>query len=218
MEQVKVFVIDDIDITRLGLINIVNETPGITVVGEAPDLSIALGLICSSRPDVVMIDVSLPGSSCSEAAEKISTGCPGTEILFLYLSEESDFVITALQDGERRFVSKNAQKELLYEAIRSAAKGENYFDKNIFEMLSSEDLENLISAGGDSTSISLSERETQVLKLIYSGLHNKEIAGILGISLRTVDKYKSNISQKMGLKGQGRLYRHIYKSLASIKD
>ena len=217
MIPIKVFVIDDLEITRYGLINIIDDGENFHVAGEAPDLSSAVGLIRSSQPDVVMIDISLPGTNCSEAAEKISSICPGTEIIFLYLPEESRFVIEALQDGERRFVSKNADKHELHRAIQCAAAGGKYFDKNIFESIRSEDIENLITGRGKLNGAILSVRETQVLKLMYGGLHNKEIAGILGIGVRTVEKYKSNIIQKMGIKGNGRLYQNIYKSLASSK-
>ena len=217
MEPIKVFIIDDLEITRCGLVSIVDDGNDLCVVGEAPDISIAIGLIKSSLPDVVMIDISLPEMSCSEAAEKISSNCPGTEIIFLYLPEENGFVIEALQDGERRFVSKNSSKNELHQAIRCAAEGGKYFDKRIIESIRSSELENLLSDGKGLIGPELSERETQVLKLMYGGLHNKEIAGILGIGVRTVEKYKSNIMQKMGLKGHGRLYQNIYKSLAASK-
>jgi DNA-binding NarL/FixJ family response regulator len=217
MESIKVFIIDDIEIFRYGLINMLDGSSDINIIGGASDVAAALELLEKLRPHVILLDTSLPGMSAAKEAENIKNKFPCAGLIFLYTPEESSSLINALKYNESGFISKNSGKEEFIEAVKYTAAGGRYFDKNLIDNITSTEIENIIGGKNESVKIFLSERELQVIKLIYGGLHNKEIAGILGIGVRTVEKYKTNIVQKMGFKGNCRFYQNIYKSLAAAK-
>jgi DNA-binding NarL/FixJ family response regulator len=201
---------DDHAVVRDGLKALVEGQPGFRVIGEAADGEEAWRRACDLRPDVMVLDLSMPGGGGAEAAERIKRDCPDVRVIALTMHEERGYVTRLLRAGAAGYVLKQAASSELVRAIRAVADGRTYVDPSLGGTL----LTNRPKAtqpdsnAGARHSSSLSGREMEVLRLVARGHSNKEIAAALEISVKTVETHKANGMAKLGFTSRAALVRY----------
>lgn len=207
---VRVLIADDHEIVREGLRALVDAQPGLQVVGEAKNADEAWTRACELRPDVVVLDLSMPpGMASAEATERIARDCPGTKVLALTMHEERGYVTRMLRAGAAGYVLKRTAASELVRAIRAVAAGGSYVDPSLAGAL----LMDAPRAGrpsdetGGVTSAALTVREQEVLRLLALGHNNKEIAATLSISVKTVETHRASGMTRLGLTSRAALVR-----------
>lgn len=207
METLRVVLADDHEMVRAGLRALVDGTAGMEVVGEARDGDEACRRACELLPHVVVMDVSMPGLDGAAATERVRRECPAVRVLVLTMHEDRGHLTRLLQAGAAGYVLKRGAAEELVRAIRTVAAGGTYVDP----VLAGSVLRGVARARGTGPADggeALSEREEEVLRRIAWGGSNKEIAGALGISVKTVETYKARISDKLGLHSRTEMVRY----------
>lgn len=187
--KIRVLLVDDHALVRRSFRRVIEDEPGISVVGEAGDSVQAVQLACKLKPDVVLMDSSLPGASGLFATRQIVKACPDTAVLMCSIHEEDTWVRRAIAAGARGYVFKTAVDLELGTAIKRVAAGEFLFERD----------------GGKPTGrrtkrrAVLSAREIEVLRLIVNGGSNREIALHLDLSINTVAAHRANIKKSLGI-------------------
>jgi DNA-binding NarL/FixJ family response regulator len=207
VKKIRVLLADDHTVVRQGLRALVNAQPDLEVVAEAGDGRTALQLAAETQPDVAVLDFTMPELNGAQAAERLRQVSPATRALALTVHEDASYLKQILQAGAGGYVLKRSAAEELIHAIRSVAAGGVYLDP----ALASRIVANLVGEaveGGDAATGLLSERETEVLRLISTGFTNKEIASRLGISVKTVETYKARSMQKLNLHSRVDIIRY----------
>ncbi|MBW3592604.1 MAG: response regulator transcription factor [Actinobacteria bacterium] len=197
LEELRVLLVDDHDLFRTGLLNLLREN-GVHVVGEAENGRAALRLVRDLAPDIVVMDLNMPGMSGVEATRHIASIAPLTRVLVLTISEDDGDVMDAVMAGACGYLLKDSSIQQLVAGIRAASDGESLISPQIAAKV----LQALRAkaAGGDGVArirAELSDRELDVLKLIANGTDNTEIARALHISPKTVKNHISNILMKL---------------------
>ena len=202
--MIKVLLADDHAIVRAGLVRIIEESGDIEVVGEACDGTEAVRMGLKERPDVAVIDISMPGFDGLEVASQLLAAWPDLPVVLLTMHEEEQYVIRAVETGVMGYVTKRAAPEQLVAAIRKVYAGSRYLSEEAIEMLA---VRLARGAGGRSRLDSLSTRELQVLRQLALGQTNREIAAAYNISVKTVDTYRSRLLKKLNLRNNAELSR-----------
>jgi DNA-binding NarL/FixJ family response regulator len=205
MGEVRVFLADDHAVVRGGLKALIGAQPGMVVVGEAADGLEACALAPALRPDVVVMDVSMPGLSGSLATERLRRECPGVKVLALTVHEDRGYIRQLLTAGASGYALKRAAPEELVRAIRVVAEGGMYLDPAVAAKVAGGFVK---QAARDAAAGELSEREEEVARLTAAGHGNKEIASRLDLSVKTVETYRARALEKLGLKGRAELVRY----------
>ena len=213
-DETRVLVVDDHDLFRSGLVNLLSEQ-GVTVVGEAPNGDTALRLVRELAPDVVVMDLNMPGLSGVEATREIAVVAPRTRVVVLTISADGGDVVDAVMAGACGYLLKDSSVQQLVNGIQAAAAG----DSLISPQIAAKVLQLLRSQGSSSPSAApsaadLSDRELEVLKLIAIGKDNAEIAQALFISPKTVKNHISNILMKLQI--ENRIQAAVYAVRAGI--
>jgi DNA-binding NarL/FixJ family response regulator len=177
------------------------------VVGEACDGAAAVRGVLELRPDVVVLDVSMPGVGGAEATERIRDGSPTVKVLALTAHEDRGYLQLLLQAGASGYVLKRAAAADLVRAVRAVAAGEMYIDPAVAGQLI---VARPRAAASASPGADLSDREAEVLQLIAQGHPIKQIASRLDVSVRTVETYKARGMEKLGIKTRAELVRHAH--------
>ena len=199
VEALRVIVADDHPVYREGLSMVLNSMPGVTVVGEAADGTEAVRLAEELMPDVVLMDLSMPGLGGIEATREVIARCPGTQVLVLSMHEGADSVLAALRAGARGYLVKGATKQEVARAIHDVAAGGAVFGGNVAEQVLARVREShRTSRRGSEAFPRLSDRELEVLDLVAGGLSNAAIASRLYLSDKTVRNVVSTIFSKVG--------------------
>lgn len=207
MNKLKILLADDHQIIRDGLQNLINAEPDMTVIGAVGDGRAAWEQVKALQPDVVVMDISMPGMSGAEAAERIKREFPNVKIIALTAFEESGYIGQMLQAGASGYVLKLAAAEELIKAIRIVAAGGAYLDATV----ASKVVSNYARQKTPKTAAhanSLTAREEEVLRLVAQGYVNKEIAAQLGISVKTVETHKINLMEKLELNSRAEIVRY----------
>lgn len=204
-EAIRVVIADDHAVVRGGLRALVDEQPGLTVVGEAADGHEAWLRACELRPDVLLLDLSMPGVGGAEAAERIRQDCPRVRVLALTAHEERGYVARLLRAGAAGYLLKRSAVDELVRAIRVVAAGGTYVDPSLAGALLARSGPRHGGDGG--AAAELTAREAEVLRLVARGHSNKEIAALLEISVKTVETHKTNGMGKLGLTSRAALVR-----------
>jgi DNA-binding NarL/FixJ family response regulator len=197
-DAIRVLIVDDHDLFRAGLRTLLDEQDEVVVVGEAAGGAEAVRIVGESAPDVVVMDLNMPGMTGVEATRQISAIAPLTRVVVLTISDQDGDVMDAIFAGACGYLLKDASIQELMQGIRAAAVGESLISPTIAAKVlrrvrsssSQPDIERTIRA-------ELSEREIEVLKLIANGKDNAQIAGDLHISPKTVKNHISNILMKL---------------------
>lgn len=200
---------DDHAIVRDGLRALVDAQPGLTVVGEAADGQEAWQRACELHPDVLVLDLSMPIVGGAEAADRIARDCPEVRVLALTMHEERGYVSRLLRAGAAGFVLKRTASSELVRAIRAVAAGERYVDPALAGALLSEQVSrpSRVGEAAQPSTVALTVRETEVLRLLALGHSNKEIAGALSISVKTVETHRASGMAKLGITSRAALVR-----------
>lgn len=190
---------DDHTVVRNALRLLLDAEPGFEVVAEAGDVDTAVRYVRGHKPTVLILDLNMPGRSSLDAVPDIRAASPRTEIVVLTMQNEPAFARRALQAGVRGYVVKEAADAELVQAVRSAAAGDTYLQPALGARL---------AAGDGGNGDELSERESDVLRLIALGHTNAEVAEQLYISIRTVESHRAHIQQKLSLSSRAELVRY----------
>lgn len=199
-DQVRVILADDHPVVRRGLCLLLESVGGFDVVAEAGDVDEALRSIGGHRPDVLVLDLNMPGRSSLDAIPELRSRYPETQIVVLTMQNEPAYARRALRDGVLGYVLKDAADEELVGAIRAAAAGERYLNPRLAARVATE--------SDRATPDGLSEREVEVLRLVAFGHTNGEIADRLFLSVRTVETHRAHIQQKLHLRSRADLVRY----------
>lgn len=210
-ESLKILVADDHKLFRHGIIKMLSECPEITIVGEAENGEELFMKYFQLKPDISLVDISMPVLSGIEAVKKILNEDPSAKMLFLSMYDNEEYVYSCLVSGGYGMVNKNIMEEELISAIKKIHAGERYFGKDFtYEKLNYliNKFESVHKKAGTKTKSFLSRREVEILKFISEGYTSQEIADNLGIGLRTVETHRSHLMQKLQLTSLSELIRY----------
>ena len=200
--------VDDHDLFRSGLRSLLEEQ-GVRVVGEADNGTSALQLVSELAPDVVIMDLKMPGLTGVEATRKVSSIAPSTRVVVLTISDDDDDVMDAVMAGACGYLLKDSSIDHLIEGVRAAAGGDSLISPQIAaKLLQRLRAQTADEAAARAIQTELSERELDVLRLIASGKDNAEIARQLYISPKTVKNHISNILMKLQI--ENRIQAAVY--------
>ncbi len=199
MSRYRVLVADDHSIFREGIKMVLSRNQDLEIIAEAEDGRAAVKEALAHRPDLVIMDISMPGLTGIEATREILAQSPQTRVIILSVHSRKTFIMEALKAGARGYVVKDSAGEKLLDAVGAVLKGESYLDSPVASLLVEEFVRLPLSNPEGDLSPALTERELQVLRLIVDGLTNKQIAEHLCISPKTVENHRGNIMAKLGL-------------------
>lgn len=209
MSKLGVFLVDDHPIVRKGLKALVAEQFDMEVVGEAGDGRSALLQAKELEPNVMVLDITLPDLNGIQVMERIKQVSPRTKVLILTVHEANGYLRQLFQTGASGYLLKRTAGDELVNAIRVVASGEAYLDPTLAGKIVSTLARNSSENGKEIVIGSkLSEREKEVLRLIALGYSNKEIAGQLDLSAKTIETYKARLIEKLGLGSRSELVRY----------
>lgn len=195
MKDINILIADDHPVLRKGLIAVFADHPGFTVVGEADNGEKAIEAAVRLKPDVILMDVSMPGLNGIEAARRILERHTGIRVIMLSMHQNTQYALEAFQAGACGYVLKGADSEELIEAVEKAVAGKRYVSPAVADDL----LGDYVSKrpGCAEPFDTLSEREKEVLALVAEGAQSKEVADRLQITVPTVNKHRVNIMRKL---------------------
>ena len=199
-EPLRIVIADDHSVVRRGLRQVLEADPGIAVVAEADDIESARRYVRGHKPDVVVLDLNMPGGSTLDAIPEIRAEAPETRIVILTMQDEPAYARQALASGVMGYVLKEAADAELVEAVKRAAAGDTYLNPRLGARLAAEP--------PPGPPDGLSEREVEVLRMIALGHTNAEIADQLYLSVRTVETHRAHIQQKLRLATRAELVRY----------
>ncbi len=210
--SIRVLIADDHAIVRSGLSMLIGSQSDMQVVGTAADGKEAYEKALELRPDIVLMDLSMPpGENGLSATQRLKEAAPDIDILILTMHDDEEYLFRVLQAGASGYVLKSAPDMELLSALRTVAQGAAYLYPSATKSLISEFLQRVKKGeDGDSYQI-LTEREKETLSLIAKGYTNKEIAEQLVVSVKTVETHKAHIMEKLQLKTRPELVRYALK-------
>ncbi|PPQ28048.1 response regulator [Rhodopila globiformis] len=196
MTRLRVFLADDHPVVLAGIKALLQADPDLEIVGAARDGQTALRMARDLKPDVVVLDLSMPAMNGIDLARHLRTECPACKVLALTVHEDRSYVRKLLEVGAVGYVLKRSASEDLLRAIHAVAAGGLYLDPAIAgqAIVGAADGPHDVAPGG----VELSDREVEVLRLTAVGHSNKAIAGILGIGVKSVETYKARAMEKLG--------------------
>lgn len=213
---IRILLADDHALIRSGLAALLGSQPEFQVVGEAADGFEAVRQAQLLQPDIVLMDIGMPGLSGVDAAREIRRRLPATRVLALTQHDEEGYLRRMLKAGASGYVVKKAVDAELFTALRTVARGELYLHPAMTRLLV-EEVVHGPAAGGGERGEQLSDREREVLRLLAMGYTNREVAQALSVSIKTAETYKARISDKTGLQRRSDLVRHA-RSLGLLHD
>lgn len=209
--MIKILLVDDHAVVRMGLKMLLNAHPDMEVVGEASEGNEGIQKALELRPDVIVMDLSMPhGKDGLSATSELKKQLPDVSILILTMHDDEEYLFMAIQAGASGCILKSAPHDELLSAIQSVAQGQAYLHPSATRRLMEEYLGNVKKGAVDTYNL-LSDREREVLTLIAKGFSNKEIAEQLVISVKTVETHKGNLMEKLGMKTRPELVAYALK-------
>ncbi|MBD8070576.1 response regulator transcription factor [Bacillus sp. PS06] len=210
--MIKLIVVDDHVVVRSGLMMLLNGKNEMEVIGEAADGDEAIQKAAELKPDVILMDLSMPhGKDGLTATKELKELMPDIAILILTMHDDEEYLFRAIHAGASGYILKSAPHEELISAITSVATGNAYLNPNATRKLMSEYIDRMKNGESSSTFDLLSDREKEILEWIAKGYSNKEIAQNLIISVKTVESHKSNLMEKLGIKSRPELVKYAMK-------
>jgi DNA-binding NarL/FixJ family response regulator len=206
MTPIRVALVDDHPVVLAGIRALLQGAPEVELVGEANTGAAGLKAIRECSPDIAVIDLSLPDISGMELARSVSKQCPAVKIIALTVHEDRAYVHPVLEAGARGYLLKRSAGDELLRAIRAVNEGAIYLDPAIAEKAPANASELMGTDENDGGE--LSRREENVLQLVAQGFSNKQIAGQLDVSVKSVETYKARASEKKGLHSRADIVRY----------
>ncbi len=215
-KRIRCVLADDHALLREGVRRLLEEAPDFSVVGEAADASEALKQVIEHRPDIVLLDITMPGMSSFEAARLIEEHCTDTRIVFLTMHEDQEYLTQALRSGASGYLLKDTPAPHLLQALRNVHAGERAFSPRILRQLQ-EDGVGRKSSRLRPDRTTLTPREREVMKLLAEGRTVRQAAGQLGVSAKTVEAHKFNLMRKLDIHNKAQLVTvAIRKKIVSV--
>jgi DNA-binding NarL/FixJ family response regulator len=211
MSQLRVLVVDDHSLVRAGLRALLEKLPGITVLGEANDGREALKLIESTKPDLVLMDLAMPGFNGVEATARVAKSAPGTRVIVVSVHGDPESVLAAIDAGAAGFLSKDANLAELELAVRSVARGGTYLSPSISQHVLDDYRRRLNHdrIGGPQPGTAsppergqlarLTPRQREILQLLAEGASTRKMARTLGLSIKTVETHRAQLMERLGI-------------------
>jgi two-component system response regulator NreC len=209
MKKIRILLADDHSVVRSGLRSIFKTNKDFNVIGEAANGVDALRLASRLKPDIVILDVSMPKMNGIEAARAIKEKLPETKILILTVQEKEEYVYEMIRAGASGYVLKDAEKSEIFKAVRAVASGDQFFSPHISELI----IDYFVRRKKDadvkpaSTKKNLTKREMEIMRLIAQGSSSREIAAKLFLSASTINTHRANLMQKLNIHDTAGLVR-----------
>jgi DNA-binding NarL/FixJ family response regulator len=213
MPDLRIFIADDHEVMRQGLRTVLEARPGWKIAGEAGNGRQAVEMVRASRPDVIVMDISMPEMNGLDATREILRDAPASEILILTLHDSEQLAEDVLKAGARGYVLKSDAATDLVRAVDCLRQHAPFFTSRIASLVL-ERFRNSVPAGArpDDALVKLTLRERQVVQLLAEGKSNKEVAGALGISVKTAETHRSNVMHKLGFGSLPDLVRYAIRN------
>ena len=211
MALCKIVIADDHGLFREGIRRIIEENPELEVVGEARDGHQLLELLKGSKPDLVILDISMPNIRGIEATREIKMAYPHLKVLILTMHKDKNYVYNSLSAGADGYLVKEDAGTELFHAIKAIRRGGTYITPLLASELT-DDLLQTYQGKNPFKADKLTTREREVLQLIAEGKSNRQIAKLLFISVRTVENHRANMMRKLKMKGTADLVRYAIQS------
>jgi DNA-binding NarL/FixJ family response regulator len=200
--KIKIILVDDHQLVRDGIKALLGSSPEIDIIGEAADANELFRELKNLKPDILIMDISLPEISGIEITKRICTDFPGIKVLILSMYNSEEFIFNSLKAGAKGYLPKNTSRDELLDAINTIYRGEEFFGESISKVMLKSYIKRATNEDipEDRSNAILTSREIEILKLYVEGFINKEISDKLDISIRTVETHKNHIMRKLGLK------------------
>ena len=210
MTPARILIADDHELLRRGLVAELSQVPGWVVVAEVANGRAAVASAAELKPDLVVLDLTMPELNGLEAARRILSADPGTRILILTAHESEQLVREVLSVGARGYVLKSDAGRILVVALQALLEGGSFFTSSVARMVMDGYLRN--EANDESAAQTLSGREREIVQLLAEGNSNKDVARALNISVKTAETHRSNIMRKLGLGSLPELVRYAIRN------
>jgi two-component system response regulator NreC len=204
-ERIRCVIADDHEMLRYGVRRLLEDASDFTVLGEAGDAAEALKLVLQHRPDLVLLDISMPGMSSFEAGRLIEEHCSSTRIVYLTMHEDQEYVQQALRSGASGYLVKDTPALLLLRALREVHRGERSLSPQIQTKLETDATARNQAVRVPLRRSILTAREREVMKLLAEGNTVKKAAAALGVSVKTVEAHKFNLMRKLDIHNKAQL-------------
>src|SRR3984893_3194456 len=201
MRKTRVLLADDHQLMRSGLRLMLEREPDLTVVGEAGDGREAVALAKTLKPEVVVMDIGMPNLNGIEAALQMTQHNPELAVVMLSMHSDESYVLRALKAGARGYLLKDSAEADLIKAVHVVAGGKSFFSPAVSKVLLDDYVRKLKRSGTEDAYDLLTPREREILQLIAEGKSNKDVANLLHLSVYTVESHRSNLMEKLNLKG-----------------
>ena len=215
MNKIRCVVVDDHILLRQGVRRLLEGEPDFDVIDEAGDASEALNKVRELRPDIVLMDIGMPGLSAFDAVTKMRQEVPATKIVFLSMHEDEDYMMQCFRAGASGYVLKDTPVTELFGALREVFHGGTYFSNRVLGRVI-EDLR-LNGRGSRRSNSLLTPREREVIKLLAEGHSVRKVADMLGLSAKTVEAHKFNLMRKLDIHNKAQLVTYaIQKKIVTV--
>jgi len=203
-KKIGLFLADDHTLVRQGIAAIISQAEDMEVVGECGDGLKVTEQVLQAKPDVLILDLTMPGLNGLEICRQLSRKAKGTAILVVTMHADEEFIVRALENGASGYLIKDAAAEQLAEAVRTVARGDLYLGPGVPRAVLSR-----LTGGRDADPYNrLTARERQVLQLIAEGKTNRDIAEMLKLSVKTVDTHRAHLMRKLDIHDQTTLVKY----------
>lgn len=208
MNKIRILLVDDHTIFRSGLRVLLGLYADFDIIGEAGDGQEALEAVRKLKPDIVLMDIAMPGLDGLAATRRIHDEHPQAKVILLTQHENREYITPALQSGASGYVLKRAADEELVRAVRAVSQGQTYLDPMITSVVVNDYRRRLEDSPIDDQYEDLTPREREILVLVAKGYTNREVAGLLDISHKTVDYHRTNVMRKLEVHNRTELTRY----------
>ena len=218
MSKIRILLADDHTLFRQGVRTLLNSEPDMEVVGEASNGGDAADRAMETRPDVILMDISMPGPSSFEATRQIRRNRPETKVLFLTMYDDEDYLVEGMEVGASGYVLKDSPMNQLVGAIRDVHRGGSYLSPRMLSQLVDDFRMRMQTGNPLPRFATLTAREKEVLKMLAEGDSVKEIAGRLNLSVKTIEAHKFNLMRKLDIHNKAQLVQYaIQKKIIQIQ-
>ena len=201
--MINVMLVDDHDLVRKGIRRLLDDTHNINVIAEAPDGEQAISQVRKQKPDVILMDISMPGIGGLEATRKITQGAPGMKVIAVTIHDDAPFPARLLEAGAAGYITKGCDIDEIIVAIQSVYSGNQYITPAVAQKLAL----SLVNKRGKSLLEELTQREVQVMLMVVKGESNREISEKLCLSPKTTSTYRGRLFDKLGVDNDVELTR-----------
>ncbi len=212
METLRILLADDHEIVRHGTRTLLASVPGWKVVGETDNGRDAVALSEKLKPDIVILDLGMPELNGLDATRQIKKNSPETEVLIFTGQATEEFIHNVFASGARSYILKNDATDQLIDAVKALAEHRTFFTSHVSQVIFSRYFQGERSGDDTSEKSGISGREREIVQLLAEGKSNKEVADILGISVKTAETHRAAIMRKLGLKSFSDMVRYAVRN------